>query len=688
MFDIATDSTPAYLVGLNGAQRAAVEHSDGPLLVVAGAGTGKTRTLVARVARLLDEGVAAERILLLTFTRRAAQEMLRRATRLTGSSRTGRVWGGTFHAVGNRLLRSHGRALGLPPNFTVMDQSDGADLLNLIRAELGLGRGRRRFPKKETLAAIYSRSVNARAKLSDVLERHFPWCKDEGEGISSIFEVYTARKQRQAVLDFDDLLLYWLALMRSEAGGTVAQMFDHILVDEYQDTNAVQADILRAMRSSNSNIMAVGDDAQSIYSFRAATVRNILDFPQHFPEATIIKLEKNYRSSQPILDVSNEVIAEASQRYEKNLFCERVEGARPVLFTTRDEEQQSNMVCDAVLEAREQQGVPFVKQAVLFRTGHHSAQLEIELTRRNIPFVKYGGLKFVEAAHIKDVIALLRVLENPYDELAWFRILQLLEGVGPVSAGRIIDELGVRGAREAPVESSPLRRLVDDPPSLGEPTQPQLIELASALGDCSRPGTTPAADVERLSRWCDDVFARIYDNPAVRSADLVRLEQIASSYSTRGHFIAELALDPPASTGELAGPPLLDEDYLVLSTIHSAKGGEWSTVHVIHAADGMIPSDMSTGDDESLEEERRLFYVALTRAINELRVYFPLRYYHRRMGWEDPHNYAQLTRFVSDAVRPLFDQRSLEPNDSDGLPERPHPGVQAIGDFLADLWRA
>ncbi len=686
MFDSDTKSAPAHLADLNPQQRVAAEHLEGPLLVIAGAGTGKTKTLAARVAHLVERGVAPERILLLTFTRRAAQEMLRRAARLTSQRRAGRVWGGTFHSVGNRLLRTHGHALGLSPNFTVMDQADSADLMNLLRGELELGRGRKRFPKKDTLATIYSRIVNSRTKLADVLESDFPWCKDEAEGVSAIFNAYTERKREQAVLDFDDLLLYWHALLtHTNARRELSTMFEHVLVDEYQDTNGVQADILRAMRMDNTNIMAVGDDAQSIYSFRSATVRNILDFPEHFPGATVVKLEENYRSTQPILDVSNAVIAGARRRYEKDLWSQRKSGTRPQLVTCLDEAQQSDEICKRVLEARER-GIALKEQAVLFRTGHHSAHLEIELTRRNIPFVKYGGLKFVEAAHVKDVVSLLRILENPHDELAWFRILQLIEGVGPATAGRIMEHLEVRRSGGATPDVSPLNRLIESPPPIPMPGCAELEALAQALADCGLDDSTPAVQVERLRRWCEPVFVRVYDNPAARLADLVQLEQIASGYGARGRFIADLALDPPNSTGDLAGPPLLDEDYLNLSTIHSAKGCEWDVVYVIHAADGMIPSDMATGDEDEIEEERRLLYVALTRAKDDLQIYFPLRYYHRRMALEDPHSYAQLTRFISDDVRLHLDERALEGTEEPRLPEREHTGVQAVTDFLADLF--
>jgi len=654
---------------LNPAQREAVEHLGGPLLVVAGAGSGKTWTLACRVARLVDRGVKPERILLLTFTRRAAREMLSRAERLTGERRLGRVWGGTFHAVANRLLRLHGRALGLRPDFTVMDRADTADLMDLVRGELDLGTGERRFPRKDTLADVYSRVVNAETKLTDVLEHDYPWCADEIEGIRAVFDAYVTRKREQHVLDYDDLLVYWHALEQAPAArDVVAAMFDHILVDEYQDTNALQADVLAAMRPDGRNLMVVGDDAQAIYSFRAATVKNILEFPQRFPETTIVRLERNYRSTRPILEATNAVIALSPQRHEKTLWSDRASERRPLLLTCLDEADQCDAVCRSVLEHRER-GVQLKEQAVLFRAGHHSDLLEVELSRRNIPFVKYGGLTFLEAAHVKDALAVLRILENPRDEVSWFRVLQLLDGVGPAGARRLMSELGVGGgdAGDGGRDPSPVARLLgDDPLAAPAPARPELEELRAALRDCSEADVPAAAQVERVRRFLEPLLRRRYDNAEPRIRDLEQLEQIASGYATRERFVTDLALDPPTSTSDLAGPPLLDEDYLVLSTIHSAKGGEWDVVHVIHAADGMIPSDMATGDDERIEEERRLFYVALTRARDALHVYFPLRYHRRNHGREDRHHYAQLTRFLPDSVRGKLEQRATYADDGIG----------------------
>lgn len=708
-----------WLDELNPPQRQAATHPEGPLLVIAGAGSGKTRTLACRVAWLIHQGVAPDRILLLTFTRRAAAEMLDRAGRITGPGAAGKVWGGTFHAVSNRLLRQYGRALGLSPEFTVMDQADAADLMNLIRGDLGLGTSGRRFPQKNTLIAIYSRMVNSRSKLGELVRQHFPWCQDELDGIRQVFEAYTRRKREQNVLDYDDLLLYWNALCALPGvGETVADRFDHVLVDEYQDTNTIQAEILQGMRRRNRCLTVVGDDAQSIYSFRSATVRNILDFPEQFPGAEVVKLEQNYRSTQGILDASNAVMALAKQRYTKELFTRREGGERPLIVTCLDEAEQCQEVCERVLK-RFEEGTPLRQQAVLFRAGHHSSQLEVELTRRNIPFVKYGGLKFVEAAHVKDMLAFLRLLENGADELSWFRVLQLLEGIGPVVARRAIEGLCVRptdasGAAEG--AGNPLRRLFRQPPAVPPGAREEFTALRRALADCagvafpaeaaggewesgSRHLTTPlphhpakteslapAAVVERLRKFYDPLCRRLYDNPDVRLRDLDQLEQIAGRYRSLGSFITDLTLDPPSSTQDLAGPPLLDEDYLILSTIHSAKGCEWDAVHLIHAADGMIPSDMATGSEEEIEEERRLLYVAMTRARDELTLYFPLRYYHRGRGFSDRHSYAQLTRFIPESAYPLFRRAGARRPVAEERPEPvPASGPQAIDAMLTDL---
>lgn len=664
-----------WLAGLNDEQRAAVLHENGPLLVIAGAGSGKTRTLASRVARLIDDGVSPDRILLLTFTRRAAAEMLRRAGGLVDRQATGRVWGGTFHSIANRLLRRHATAVGLDEGFTVLDQSDAAGLFGLIRSESGVAEGKTRFPRKETIAAVYSRAVNAQEKLTTVLDERFPWCRDHGDELKEIFRRYTARKRRHNVVDFDDLLLYWRALLESPQSSVIQSLFDHVLVDEYQDTNRIQADILRLLVAAHGNVTVVGDDAQAIYSFRAASVGNMLDFPNTFPGATVVKLEQNYRSTPEILSAANAVIGQATDTFPKQLWSVRPPGPRPALVTCVDEAAQADYVCDRVLEMREL-GVPLRDQAVLFRTGHHSDGLEIELSRRRIPYAKFGGLRFLEAAHVKDLMALLRVLDNPRDELAWHRVLQLIPGVGPATARRIMEDLSQSN-------EDPVGRFCEGSFPVVAEARPLLVELQGALADCRSKRIDPGAQIERLTPFTKGVIERSYDDAAVRVADLEQLRDIAAGYRDRGRFLAEVTLDPPHSTVEV-GPPHLDDDYLILSTIHSAKGGEWPVVHVIHAADGNIPSDMALNEPGGIDEERRLLYVALTRAKDHLSVSFPQRFYHRRFGGDGRHSYAVPSRFLTPATE-HFDPVVA------GVPEEEGGGASVTGSdtvatVLESLW--
>jgi len=667
-----------WLDELNPQQRDAVTHGDGPLLVVAGAGTGKTKTLAFRVAYLLSHGVDPGRLLLLTFTRRAAQEMLRRASAIVqrGAPATGRVWGGTFHAMANRLLRRYAKVAGLRRDFTVMDQGDAQDLINLVRHRMGLHSREKRFPRKATCLAIYSRCVNGREELPFVLDRQFPWCRDWESELKTLFREYVERKQERNVLDYDDLLLYWAQLLRDEElSQTLSGEFDHILVDEYQDTNVVQAEILRGMRNGCNNIMVVGDDAQSIYGFRAATVRNMLDFPEQFPDTTIVSLEQNYRSRTPILETTNRMIAEASERFTKDLWSTRGDGAHPRLVMCRDETEQDAYVVERVLQHYEQ-GIPLRKQAVLFRAAHLSASLELELTRREIPYHKYGGLRFLEAAHVKDLVAFLRILENPRDEMAWFRILQLLDGIGPASAARAMEHI-------AEQRFDPRAIGTFDPPP---PARDRMAELSILVEELAGFGVRhPASQVERIRRFYEPLLKDHYDNPVVRARDLESLEQIATGYRSRRAFLVDLQLDPPTSTSDLAGAPFIDEDWLVLSTIHSAKGCEWDAVYLVHAADGFLPSDMSTGSREEIEEERRVAYVALTRARDFLYVTWPLRYYAKWYALSDRHAYAQLSRFFTDAVR-----RSMDPEAPSAL-EDTESAVEAhvhrdVGRELRGMW--
>jgi DNA helicase-2/ATP-dependent DNA helicase PcrA len=685
MFDPVPSEAPSWLTGLNPQQRDAVMHVEGPLLIIAGAGTGKTRTLACRVARLIDEGVPAERILLLTFTRRASADMLRRSGAMIADRSVGRVWGGTFHAVANRLLRRYGTAVGLRDGFTVMDQSDAASLFGMLRTELGHSGSKRRFPKKETIAAVYSRTVNARTPLSETVEARFPWVVDHVDALRDIFRAYTARKKAHNVVDYDDLLLYWSALLESQAAGTIRGLFDHVLVDEYQDTNRSQAGILRSLCGAGGNLTAVGDDAQSIYSFRGATVENILEFPDVYEQATVVTLEQNYRSTEQILAVANSVIGASPETFTKTLWSERPAGRRPELVTCYDEASQAVFVADRVLEHLEA-GTSLREQAVLFRTGHHSAGLEIELSRRNIPFVKYGGLRFLEASHVKDLLSLLRILDNPLDELAWNRVIQMIPGIGPATTrkltGRLDDAAAGRGTDRL------AEFISGEYPVVPEARRP-LRELQDALADCrsvSGVEPDPAAQIERLTPFCALVFDRTYDDAAARVADLGQLATLAAGYGTRSRFLTEITLDPPASTSDLAGPPHLDDDYLVLSTIHSAKGGEWRSVVVIHAADGNIPSDMALSDPGGLEEERRLLYVALTRARDHLVVTVPQRFYHKRFSGSPRHSYALPSRFLDPAME-SFDQRAVGVAGSDGSPGNIAAGEDPVPEFLEELWR-
>ena len=647
------------LSGLNAAQSAAAAHGDGPLLIIAGAGTGKTRTLVHRVAHLIERGVDPRRILLLTFTRRAAGEMLRRVDHLLGQlsrapdagAALGRnearsLWGGTFHSIAARLLRIHGKLIGLDPGFTIHDRSDSEDLLDVARTELDLAKTDRRFPKKGTCLAIYSHCVNSQRPLEELLGESYPWCKDFAAELKRLFQEYVDRKEQGSVLDYDDLLVFWnAALADPAAGDKLRSRFDCVLVDEYQDTNRLQAEILARISPAGVGLTVVGDDAQSIYSFRAATVRNILDFTLTYPGAAVVTLEQNYRSVQPILEATNRVIAQSSERFDKNLWSDRTAGRQPALVTCHDEDEQAEYVIRQVLEHRES-GVDLRRQAVLFRASHHSVVLESELGRRNIPFVKYGGLKFVETAHVKDLMAFLRLAENPKDVVAGSRIVMLLPGIGPKKALQIMYAL-----RSADGDYCAWEKL--KPPAAAAELWPKFIELMRRMSGVS--DTEVALQIHLIREFYAPLLEQRYDHAAARLRDLEQLEQLAGRFANRAAMLTEIAVDPPTTTEDLAGEPLLDEDYLVLSTIHSAKGLEWDAVYVIHASDGNIPSDMTTASPEQIEEERRLFYVALTRAKDWLYVCFPQKYFHAYRGRStDQFGYAQLSRFLPNSVKEHF----------------------------------
>ncbi|NIA00188.1 ATP-dependent helicase [Massilia sp. CCM 8734] len=666
--DVPADAVDDPFASLNPAQRAAVEHDIGvaaadarPLLVIAGAGSGKTNTLAHRVARLITSGADPQRILLLTFSRRAANEMTTRAGNVLhrimgvrGGQAPARLpwaalpWAGTFHSIGARLLRDYAGRIGLDESFTIHDRGDSEDLMGMVRHEIGLTQTQKRFPLKGSCLAIYSRVVNSRDTLALVLQGTFPWCGEWEAELKTLFGAYVDAKQEQNVLDYDDLFLFWAEMAAdAELGPHIGGLFDHVLVDEYQDTNRLQAAILMGMKPGGEGVMVVGDDAQSIYSFRGATVRNILDFPKQFArEARIVTLDRNYRSTQPILDASNAVIGAALERHAKTLWTDKVSTVLPQLVLIPDEAEQARWVCNRILEHRET-GMALKAQAVLFRAASHSAALELELMRRNIPFVKFGGLKFLEASHIKDVLAVLRFAQNPSGRVAGFRVVQLVPGIGAATATRLLD---------AVAESAEPLRAVEQfaAPAKSGGDWEQFVTLFRAL---RAPGLRWPADIELVKNWYLPHLERMHDDAQVRVADVEQLARLASGHGSRETFLAEITLDPPEATSDRAGPPHLDEDYLILSTIHSSKGQEWKSVHVLNVVDGCIPSDMSTGNSDDIEEERRLLYVAMTRAKEHLHLVVPNRFFIKQQAqMGDRHVYAARSRFISPAMLKHFDE--------------------------------
>ncbi|HEX4234387.1 MAG TPA: ATP-dependent helicase [Caldimonas sp.] len=657
-------SRAGLLGSLNEAQRCAAGFGidDGtpceaiaPLLVVAGAGSGKTLTLAARVARLVLAGADPTRLLLLTFSRRAALEMERRVGRvlhdalgLSSLQPPPRLpWCGTFHSVGARLLRGVAAQVGLDPSFTVDDRADSEDLLHLLRQRLGLGSGARRFPQKGTCLAIYSRAVNSRTPLADVLGETFPWCSNHAEALGRLFAAYVGEKQAQRVLDFDDLLVWWAEAMADAGiGAALRARFDHVLVDEYQDTNRLQAAIVRALKPDGRGLTVVGDDAQSIYSFRAADVRNILDFAGQFdPPASVLTLEQNYRATAPLLAASNAVIALAAERHVKQLWSERSASARPALVWVDDEAAEAAWVAERVLALRES-GLALKSQAVLFRSGNHSNALELELARRDIPFVKYGGLKFLDSAHVKDVLAVLRFAANPHGQRAALRALQLVPGIGAASAARLLAALAGTG--------DPMLVLGTFAPSAA--VAPAWAEFVAVFAALRAPQAPWPDELAALQRWYLPLLDRRHDDAGPRAADIGHLVRLAGGYPSRERFLTELALDPPAAASDESGPPGRDEDYLILSTIHSAKGQEWSAVSLLRVVDGCLPSDMATGSAAEVEEERRLLYVAMTRARHHLHLLVPQRFYvSQQTAFGDRHVYGSISRFLPPELHGLFD---------------------------------
>ena len=651
MFEPAT-----LLEELNDEQRRAATHEGGPLLVLAGAGTGKTGTLVARAAWLRSQGIQASRILLLTFTRRAADDMLARVASLgermarevegplgeripmgAGQTAGDRICGGTFHAIAHRIIRTHAESFSLPPEFSVIDPADMTDLLDSLRADHGLVGTERRAPRAAVCADIYSRCVNTQTTIKEVVAEDFPWCSDFIEQLASLFRGFVAHKRQHGLVDFDDLLLLWRAALADPAAGPVLRgLFDAVLVDEYQDVNAVQAEIVRLLRPDGTGLTCVGDDAQAIYAFRGADPQHLRALSTAYPDLTLIRLIRNYRSSDSVLRLAN-VIRPQSEGLELELTGQRGSGAAPQLVRCHDEATQAREIVARVLDAHEA-GRQLRDQAVLVRTSHHTDVLEIELSARRIPFVKYGGLRFTEAAHVKDFLAAARVVANPADDIGWFRVLRLHEGIGPVHARRIIEGLRLG-------EPGPFGRWPAAAASVPARARAAVAATVTGLAEAAALERTADRAVTILAALAAPVKAR-YPDSGPRLADLERLADAAAARPSLHEALVELALDPPVSAGDLAGPPALDDDYLVISTVHSAKGLEWPVVHLPQLVDGAVPSDMALSSPEGLAEEQRLFYVAVTRARDELYLYAPLRMHHHRMARDDRHGYAQLTRFL------------------------------------------
>lgn len=685
----------AYLEKLNEQQRKAVEHgvglaegeTGGPLLIIAGAGSGKTNTLAHRVAHLIVNGADPRRILLMTFSRRAASEMSRRVERICrnvlGSNSAiltdALAWSGTFHGIGARLLRMYAEQIGLNMDFTIHDREDSADLINLARHELGFSKTESRFPTKGTCLAIYSRTVNSQTPLSEILRQHYPWVAMWEEQLKELFAAYVEAKQSQNVLDYDDLLLYWAQMVGDpDLADDIGKRFDHVMVDEYQDTNRLQASVLMALKPGGRGLTVVGDDAQSIYSFRAATVRNILDFPTSFtPAADIITLDRNYRSTQPILAAANSVIELARERFTKNLWTERESLERPKLVTVKDETEQANFIIDQVLANRET-GMTLKQQAVLFRTSSHSGALEVELTRRNIPFVKFGGLKFLDSAHVKDMLSVLRFAQNPRDRVAGFRLLQMLPGIGPKKAGVILDTISS--------DPEPIMALAEIPPP--PKTGADWTSFVTLLAGLGKTQQGWPSDIAQARLWYEPHLERMHEDADTRKADLLQLEQIAGGYASRERFLTELTLDPPDATSDQAGVPLLDEDYLILSTIHSAKGQEWRSVFMVNIVDGCIPSDLGTGTTQELEEERRLLYVGMTRAKDSLALITPQRFFtHGQNSQGDRHVYASRSRFIPATLLQYFETMTW-PKVSAAASERSAQQIRIdVGARMREMWK-
>ncbi len=633
-----------YRAALNAQQLAAVTAGEGPSLVIAGAGSGKTRTLVYRVAYLIDSGIDPSNILLLTFTRKSAQEMLERAGELIGA-RSQRVCGGTFHSVANLLLRRYGRSIGVEPGFTILDRGDAEDLIALMRAQLGLNEKDKRFPRKGTIMEMVSKSANTLRSLDEIILDEFGHFADHMEDLGRLQQAYQSAKRQKQLLDYDDLLvmLRELLLRDETARTTISRQYRYILVDEYQDTNRLQAEVIRQLASTHNNVMIVGDDSQSIYGFRGATFKNIMEFPTLFPGTTMYKLEENYRSTQPILNLANCIIDEAAEKYTKRLFTRKIDGPLPSLVEAGGENTQSRFIAQKILELREE-GVPLSEVAVLFRSSFHSFDLEIELSRKGLPFIKRGGVKFIETAHVKDLLAHIRVIANPLDTVSWHRVLMLVEGVGPKKAQDLLAAIVKAG------QPFDVLRSVTGRSGQGLKDLANTLESLSGAED-----RRPVNLVSHVYEYYLPILKEQYDDYPKRIRDLDHLQTIAEGYPGVDEFLADLALEPPDGSAAGVDAPDRDDERLVLSTIHSAKGLEWQCVFVIWVVDGRFPSVYSFVADDELEEERRLFYVAVTRAKRYLFLTYPINVFDKGSGML----LSKPSRFLDPVTPALLDQLVL-----------------------------
>ena len=630
---------------LNPAQLEAATILEGPVLVIAGAGSGKTRTLVYRVARLVESGVPPENILLLTFTRKAAQEMLRRASMMI-DDRCERVYGGTFHAVANSLLRRYAPLIEYISTFTILDRSDSEDVINLLRTRMGLSEKNRRFPRKNTIAEIFSKSVNKIEPISQIMEKEYFHFYEDLKDLLPLQAQYKKYKEQNQLMDYDDLLINFKTLLENhpDIRTEISRRFRFLMVDEYQDTNRLQSQIIQLIASEHNNVMVVGDDSQSIYSFRGANFRNIMDFPKQFPGTRIITLEENYRSTQPILDLTNIIIMHAQEKYTKHLYTNKNKGPRPVLIAAENENYQSRFICQKVLEVREE-GVPLDEIAILCRAAFHTFDLEIELTRRNIPYVKYGGFKFIETAHVKDTLAHLRLLTNPRDTISWNRVLMLVEKIGPRTSHAIIE--WIIKNRKGPEDLMSY-------PEKGKFTE-GIRRLHELLTTLTQAGLTIPDQISLTCRYYEPILKNKYDDYPRRLKDLEHLQNITARYYNLEQFLSDIALEPPNESITGVAAPDSDDERLVLSTIHSAKGLEWNTVFIIWALEGKFPSSYAFNNDEEMEEERRLMYVAATRAKENLFISYPVNIYDRVSGKV----FSKPSRFVREIPSEFFETWSL-----------------------------